>query len=234
MDEYAERQAVEQFHRNCIYLDIPETLCGESVNNITPRLLARLTAAKSPWVVGYGELSIEEVFKFVWALHVDYSPSNKRLGRKVLKSLKSLPLDQCYSKIEEFLKLTWQDALGGGSGKPEKPVASEVAWMIFQFREEPFHFDEEKTLDTPFRKLYQELRCRRKSKGGDVSNPSDRLRGDWTVEVQKWLVGDPSDTNAKRRDRLRELRAHCKQTLPDIEGTAPGALEEHFLKTQFP
>ena len=238
MSDYQHAQSVEQFHRNCIYLDIPETVCGESVRNITPRLLARLTAVKSPWIVGGDRFSIDAVFTFIWALHVDYvahprsrfiawlKSDKRRTAKQVLKSLYQRDLEECVSEIDSFVSLTYQDSLS--DGEVEKPIAAGVAWLVYSFFEEPFNFDEDKTLDTPLRELYQLLRCRRKSKGGSVMNPSDKLRGDFIGMVDAWVKGDESDSNEQRRERLRELRAHYKQTLDDPQQ------EEAFLNSQFP
>lgn len=238
MSEYEKAQAVERFHRNCIYLDLPETVCGEKIRNITPRLLARLTAAQSSWIVGGDRFSLEAVFSFIWALHVDYCPQprsrfkavftrdKRRTAKQVLKSLSQSKLEGCVAEIDEFIGLTFQDSLADGSD--EKPIAAGVSWLIYSFFEEPFNFPENKTLDTPLRELYQLLRCRRKSKGGSVMNPSDKLRGDFLGVIDKWIVGEQSDTNEQRRERLSEIRAHYKQTLDAAEQ------EEAYLHAQFP
>lgn len=238
MSEYEKAQSVEQFHRNCIYLDLPETVCGEKIRNVTPRLLARLTATRSPWIVGGDRFTLEAVFGLIWALHVDYCASprsrfkawirrdTRRTAKQVLKSLSQCKIEDCVAEIDEFIALTYQDSLAGGSD--EKPVASGVSWLVYSFFEEPFNFPEDKTLDTPLRELYQLLRCRRKSKGGSVMNQSDEIRGDFIGAVDAWIRGEETDSNEQRRERLREVRAHYKQTLEDA------GQEEAFLNSQFP
>lgn len=182
--DYSGAVEQEQFQRNCAYLNLPETVCGEQVNNLTPHTLALLTAAKSPWIVGGNRLVIDEVFKTIWPLHIDYDARDTRTAKRVLKSLYSFGVYKCVDELDAYFETTFMDAEGGGT--PEKPIAASVSWLVYTFLREPFYYPEEKTLSTPIRKLYQLQRCHKKYNGGDVMNPlSDKVRGkffEWVNE----------------------------------------------------
>lgn len=188
-DAYFGALEEEQSARNLIYLDIPEIVCGERINNVTPRLLSVLTAVRSPWIVGGNRESYEAVAKFIWALHIDHFPASLQIPKRILKSLYKSDLYKSVAEIDAFMELTFMDASSGE--KREKPIASSVTWLIYEFRKEPWVFSEERTLDTPLRKLYQELRCYRKEKGAVLLNSADKVKAEWIQSVNEWINGDP-------------------------------------------
>ncbi len=181
---YSEALALEQFHRNAVYLDLPEIVCGEKVENITPRLLARLTAIKSPFLVGGERFSLPHVWQFLWALSPVYDPLDKRTPKAIARRIAILDVDDCVAEIDAFMEVTFMDALD--DGKKETPIAASVAWLIYSFRGEPFFQTPEQTLDVPLRKLYQELRCHRKTQGGVVMNDkSGKIKADAFAVINK-------------------------------------------------
>lgn len=188
----------EQIARNVAYLGQPEYVCGEPLNNLTPHLFGVLTVARSPFVCG-GPITPATVAQFLWACHRDYAPpawhrfTSRRLRKRISVKCSTLDLAEAHSEITAFLDLTFMDA--PKSGKLERPVASNTAWLNFRFRHEPWKFSEEKTMHAPFRILYQELRCWTKENTEEtLTNQSDRKIQDWQEEVNRqrnlWDNGD--------------------------------------------
>lgn len=187
---YEDEVAQEQLARNLVYLDCPETVLGEPVRNITPHLLAVMTAIQSPFITG-GNIRYPNIAQFIWALHRDYSPHSWWKRYLLTKRLNAFSLDESVRGINAFLDLTFMDAPRGG--KDEKPIAANVAWLIYRFRQEPWRMTEEQTKHTPLRKLYQELRCFERENGEIPQNKSDKKIADWLQRIQKWIDEDPQE-----------------------------------------
>lgn len=85
------------------------------------------------------------------------------------------------AEIQEFVNLTFMDAPAGG--KEEKPIASNIAWLVYRFRHDPWRMSELETSNTPLRKLYQELRCFERENDKNPANKSDIKKSDWLGEV---------------------------------------------------
>lgn len=173
--------AQEQYARNVAYLDQPVIVCGEPLRNITPHLLTVLTVMRTPFYVG-GNYTRVHVAQFLWACHVDYSPRSWWRRRGVIRRASRLDLQQAGDDIAAFMDLTFMDAPKGG--KSEKPIASDTAWLVYRFRNPPWNQSEKVTIHTPFRKLYQELRCYQKEHGEIVVNDSDKLKSSWLEKLQ--------------------------------------------------
>lgn len=179
---YEQAVEAEQQARNVIYLDQPEIVLGQELRNITPHLLAVLTVIKSPFYLG-GAFDHRHVAQFLWSMHVNYSPHDKR-GRAYMADVAShFSLDQCREEIGAFIDLTFMDMPTGG--KPEKPIASNIAWLIFRFRHDPWRMKEPEIIHTPLRKLYQELRCWMREQDQDVPNKSDMHKATWIEQINE-------------------------------------------------
>lgn len=187
---YEDEVAQEQLARNLVYLDCPETVLGELVRNITPHLLAVLTAIQSPFITG-GPIRYPHIAQFIWALHRDYSPNSWWKRYLLTNRLNAFSLEESVRGINAFLDLTFMDA--PQSGKDEKPIAANVAWLIYRFRQEPWRMTEEQTKHTPLRKLYQELRCFERENGEIPQNKSDKKIAEWLQRIQKWIDEDPKE-----------------------------------------
>lgn len=197
---YLEAVAKERELRTVIYLGLPEVVCGEWINNITPRLFVILTALKSPFIYDQpGDK--DEVAQFLWTLHTEYThdPFKRDKPRKSLcDRLAYLDIDNCNSEITEFMEATLLDAPDG----PDRiPVASAPAWLIYRFRRDPFRMSKEETMETPLRELYQELRCDDKYNGEVVKNKlSDGIRGAWldSLNTPEMIAARRKEEEAKK------------------------------------
>jgi len=206
--EYFETVEREQSSRNLIYLDQPETVCGVRLNNVTPYLLGVLTAISSPFL-GSGSFCITDIERFLWALSVDYGATDAKGRKRIIKHVSTLNPEKAAEECFEFMALTFMDASGGG--KKEKPIAAAVSWLVYTFRQDPWNFDEQTTLHSPLRKLYQELRVHRKYNGGTVMNKSDAAKSDWAKLVNDWvhedgISEDESDNRQREFDNLVEQK----------------------------
>lgn len=213
---YDEALAQEQYARNVAYLGLPEYVCGEPLNNVTPWLLDKLTVANSPFIVG-GKVTWEKVAEFLWALHVDWrKPAWYRFGMRRSKKRLALKcagmnLEYAMEEIQRFLTLTDMDAPRGG--KAERPIASNTAWLVYRFRNEPWRMTQEQTLHTPLRLLYQELRCwTREHTEETITNPSN-------VKIQEWQEGiNRALAEGKiTQEHLDEYNAACRKGADAVE-----------------
>lgn len=207
----------EQLARNLVYLDQFETVCGEPVYNVTPRLLATLNAIRTPFISG-GTISRPIIAQFIWALHKDYSP-RALWKRKCLRSrLARIPIDDCVKEIQAFIDLTFMDAPTGG--KEEKPIASNIAWMVYRFRHAPWNMREEETANTPLRKLYQELRCWEREQGETPANRSDIKKAAFLVNINEWLKENPARNQVILDDWNKQVRDLANKEITPEQFTA--------------
>lgn len=184
---YDEAVAEERTQRSIPYLNAPEIVLGETLNNITPHLLAVLTAIQSPFYLG-GPFTHAHVAQFLWALHRDYQPRGFKSWwnrRRIRRVVSRFTLDRCREEIGAFIDLTFMDMPTGG--REEKPIASSIAWLVYRFRCEPFRQPKIITLHTPLRDLYQELRCWMREQDQDVPNRSDKFKATWIEQINEGL-----------------------------------------------
>lgn len=159
-EQHAAAVAREQRLRNIAFLRLPVTVCGEELHDITPHSLAVLTVARSPFICG-GAITHSAVLVFLWALNVRYASCGFRAWsyrRKLARKIYRMNLAYAAGEIERFVADTFMDA-PCGTGKPELPVASDTAWMVYRFETGAWRRPAEVTMHTPFRILYQELKC---------------------------------------------------------------------------
>lgn len=181
---YEEEVEREQLARNVAYLDQPEIVCGEPLRNITPHLLALLTVTRTPFYFG-GTITHAHLAQFLWACHRDYSPRAWWKRRQLIHRASRLDLAKANEEISAFIELTFMDMPRGGDA--EKPIASGTAWLVYRFRNPPWNQAEQITLHTPFRKLYQELRCWQREQGEHIASKSDIKKSNWLDDVQRAL-----------------------------------------------
>jgi hypothetical protein len=198
---YEDAVALEQHARCIAYLNLPETVCGFKVKNITPLLHASLISHKTPFLLG-GSFSHSHVAQFICLLSVNIV-SDESIDL-TLAEVSKIPLEQCSSEIDNFINLTFMDAPKGG--KASKSIASATAWMVYRFRGEPFRMERQEILNTPYRILYQEMRCWEKEEGANIRNESDKLMGNWLQRLQ-----DALDSGKITQEQLDEFNARNRE-----------------------
>lgn len=177
---YDEALASERKAREEAYLDAPHFICGVRLRQITPRILARLSFAETPFIYD-GRIGTEHVAQFLWACHWDYSLDiHKR--EEFVKSLRHYDYPTAVAEIDEFIDDTFLDAPTGKSGIP---YYCNFAWFEY-IMHKAMGWDSEYTLNQPLRRIYQLIRCMDHERGGIMTNRlSDKVRGDWLATLRK-------------------------------------------------
>lgn len=179
----------EQRLRNASYLGVYELVCGERVKNLTPYLLAVLSAIESPFICG-GAITRQHCAQFVWAIHWNFAATGIRAWwqkRALVKRLDAITLDKQIAEISAYLDITFLDSEKGGE-KEDRSIVCNTGWIVYRFHESPWNYPQEKTLHIPIRILNQELRAwTRFNTDKHVTNPSDSIISDWMAEVKRQL-----------------------------------------------
>lgn len=218
---YDDAVAREQYARNVAYLGQPEIVCGEPLRNLTPHLLGILTVARSPFIVG-GPFDWRSVAQFLWALHVDFRKPRwyrfltRSRKKRLAKKCALMDMGEARAEIGRYLELTDMDAPRGG--KPERPIASNTAWICYRFQNEPWKTPRDVTKHIPFRILYQELRCwTREHTEETITSPSQVYVQTWQEKVneqcQLWNRG--GEVKDEYGNVLRVVPKHTEGFSPE-------------------
>lgn len=187
---YEDALREERRLREEIFLDVPAVIGGVVVNHITPSLLARLAQMRTPFICG-GEYNEAETLRFMFAVWSEFVPqSHPEFNDKIL--MLTALLRQRFpdnflaleDEIDQFISVTFMDGPRGG---PESvPYVTGIAWHVYQMAKEPYGWDEQRTLDTPLRKIYQYLRCLKLERGDIMFNElSDTVKANWLQELRE-------------------------------------------------
>lgn len=188
---FAEERAREDARREEAFLDLPKSLCGEEVRQITPMDLLVLNGVGNAFVAG-GNPEPEDVAIFLWWMNVQNDKSdtwsNERRKKKMIRRVGALPLLESCKDIVAFVEAAFQDAPNEG-GKSEGrgvstcfitplvlSVACETGW------------DEQDILNKPLARLFQYTKSIRARKMGDAFidiAPSDRLTSEFLSELSQ-------------------------------------------------
>lgn len=118
----AERRATITARRSEAFLDVPLTVCGEEVRQMTPADLLMLDGFASPFVcASRDEIVFEDVLGFLWQLHVDNRPSwlvSYRLGR-LERRLRRRTLPECVDEVHAYCHRMFADFPEPADAAPE-------------------------------------------------------------------------------------------------------------------
>lgn len=176
--------------REEVYLGSPYFVCGIPLNQITPRIFARLLFIRTPFI-GDGDVTPAAIGAFLWACHRDYEkPRTGWFGRTVnrkrdrfLRSLKRMDFEELEDGIDAFLDATFLDMPSGGK-TTDTPYVCGVAWMNYRMMIDPFRLTREVIADIPLREMYQLIRCHDSVNGTPLFNKySDRIKDDYLREL---------------------------------------------------
>lgn len=152
--------ALEQNLRSGAFLPFPEKICGIEAVPLTLRILGRLRAARSPFLVG-GGIRAGHIVAFLWAVSPGYtlksSPKKNKAKQELIERAAMLPYRRAVSGIRKYLFLSWMDRPPvRRNRKDDLPsVAFEAA--IIHHIARIYHWDDEQILDKPMKRLYQYL-----------------------------------------------------------------------------
>ncbi len=183
---YDEALAKEALLRRSVFIGVPYGICGIPIHNITPFLLARLRVFHSAFIEG-GTYDLGEVLKFLWAMSPKFSENQDEMDAFFEESAKSLAelesLSLAFDEIDQFIEETFMDGPQGGA--ESVPYVIGEAWMVYTFMKDPFRWTEEQALHTPYRKLFQYLRCVKLDNDQVVYNESDKVKDAWMLKVRE-------------------------------------------------
>lgn len=189
---YVEELEREARLRRSAFLGLNYEICGIEIQNLTPFLLARLRTIGTTYLDG-GDCTIAETLKFLWLLSPIFTKEDNIRDAFVETATKRLieldAFDLAIQEINEFIRVTFMDATAGGDSVPY--VIGE-AWITYTFMKDPFNWTEEKSMHTPYRKLFQYLRCVKLENGIDnlINEFSDPKRDKWLHELRaQWNNG---------------------------------------------
>jgi hypothetical protein len=151
--------AREQNLRAAAFLPFNERICGLEVVPLTLRILGRLRAARSPFLVG-GRVRPGHVGAFLWAVSPSYAlegAEKNHARQKLIERAAALPYQRARSAIRKYLFLAWMDRPPvRRSRKGDLSIVSFEAAMIHHIAK-AYSWGDEKILDTPLKRLYQFL-----------------------------------------------------------------------------
>lgn len=196
--------------------------------------LIKLTYAENPYLVGGGEISYPVCAQFIFFLSVDPISIDDALS-----AVAAFTLQECDEQITEYLDVTFRDQSSSGGIAPSAPIACLAAWLEYRMGAEPWKWDRERTLSTPLRIIFQQIRCWLSEKGETVVNKlSGAKTGDFLDAVQEESQSDPSITKKINEIWLRgqfgdaavdamiareqsEKQSDCEQPKAGIYSTLP-------------
>jgi hypothetical protein len=136
------------------WLNLPESICGIEIKQITPKILLHLHGIDSP-LFGIGEVRFDDVLAFLWIC----SPSfcyDAKVRDEFLKQAKKINPFDAVLEIQTFLEKTFIDADYDTRQNGKKSNATFIAYLCDNLARE-YSFSIEQTMQTPMRQIYQLL-----------------------------------------------------------------------------
>ena len=152
--------AIEQNLRAAAFLPFNERICGIEVVPLTLRILGRLRASHSPFLVG-GWIRNGHIAAFLWAVSPGYSLTSAAEKNKAREELvqraAALPRARALKAVRKYLFLAWMDRPPvRRSAKGDLSAVSFEAAMVHHIAR-VYHWDDDLILDKPLKRLYQYL-----------------------------------------------------------------------------
>lgn len=180
---YREAVERERFNRDAAFAEVPQFICGISVQPLCFLSLTRLALVGSPFVKG-GDVTPTNLASTLWLLSSIYSPEARFARWRFLRMVRKKPYLQLIREVEKFFADSFEDAPGGGGEEQISyystaadicdALCSEYGWTI------------EQVMRVPLVQLWQLLKAMRRRCSGSTGimwNPSDKVRGRWLEQV---------------------------------------------------
>lgn len=181
---------MEDARREQSFLDLPVTVCGEELRQMTPRDLLILNGIESPFVCG-GEVDPMDLVIFLWFMNAknDQSDSwfNIRRKRKMMQRVALLMFDDAVADCHEFVSATFQDTPNNESnGEEKRPIGTALIVPLIVRIAKETGWDKDKILNTPLAQLFQFLKhIRAEALGSEFCDvaPSDSITNEFLHEL---------------------------------------------------
>lgn len=178
---FDESVAQEQRERNESYLDISSIIGDIPIRQMTPMDMVRLTYGRNPYLTGSGAITHPAAAQFIFQLAV--TPVNSISS--ALESVAKFTIEELDDDISAYMDLTFRDQNGSASDS-DAPIACSVAWLEYRMSCKPFEWDRERTLSSPLRLIWQQIRCWQAEQGEVVKNRLSGANTDqFLCEVQR-------------------------------------------------
>jgi len=179
------------------FLAKSERICGIEVQLFTPRLAMELEAAGSPFVIGKRSPGSGDVAVFMWAVSKQRMRPRPwfltqaawlRINQRwFIRSLARLDIAAVYLEVLRYLEEASADGPGDGGSSDSLPFASWASSIVDAFAAR-YGWLEERTLDTPFKRLWQYWRrwqAREEGKTNFINLRSHKVRADFLATLNK-------------------------------------------------
>lgn len=190
---FAEERAAEEARREESFLDLPKTVCGEEVRQITPADLLVLHGVGNAFVCG-GEPDAGHIGVFVWWLSVQNDGSeswaNTRRKNRLMRRLRRYDFDEAVFEIQAYVLGCFLDAPGGGNQDGFRPIGTCFLAPLVTSVAVETGWSQKEILQTPLARLFQYLKAIRARKMGKEfvdSAPSDRITSEFLSELNQQL-----------------------------------------------
>jgi hypothetical protein len=152
--------ALEENLRAAAFLPIPEKICGIEVVPLTLRIILRLTASRSPFMIGRS-IRAGHIVAFLWAVSPGYSLRTKRAREsakvRLVEKAAAIPYIRARSAIRKYLYYAWLDRPPVNRKKKGTPLPVCFAAAMVHHMAKAYGWTEETILEIPIRRLYQYL-----------------------------------------------------------------------------
>lgn len=153
---YAEAARLQDQRRDAAFLDLPLTLCGVECRHLTPRRLAVLMVAQSPFVCG-GMPMPEHVPHFLWALRPEFGYGKNAVRDAFTKEKTAqLSYDAAVKEIVAYVEECFMDA-PAADGEQQESFNSWLAYIVDALASE-YGWTQDAILDLPLPCVFQYLR----------------------------------------------------------------------------
>jgi hypothetical protein len=171
----------ERHVRETAFLDLPEVLCGFDVPPLTLAHVIALSVVGNPFIVG-GPVAPTDVAAVLISL-----VQPKGLARWcMLRKLRRINYSESVKAVSEFIAEAFQDAPGGNGVENQIIYYSNAAGIVDLFARE-YGWNAHLTLRLPLKQLFQYFKAiqRHDNPKSILFNPSDRVRSEWLVQVNR-------------------------------------------------
>lgn len=175
------REAIEreQHIRDTSFLELPEAVCGFDVHPLNLSHVLQLGAIGSPFMRGGHPLPVD-----VGAFMVIVGDWKGFERWRNLRKLGRVSFRESVEAVDAFVKESFQDS-PAESGVETVSYYSFAASIVDVFARE-YGWTEREILSAPVKRLFQYLKAIARRNGETtLFNPSDKVRGDWLLEVNR-------------------------------------------------